>query len=181
MEHFRKASRPVEVHIFRFIFAQRASAVDAVTRSPQYHSLIRARDFLSQQAAMATAVRGSAHMYWVPFFLLVFFLIFCGFLKKACWTHGLWTYSYMTLFTFTTRIVDISHSFPRQTRFSANSTTGGYVQAEEIPLIAPQRPECKPVAGCADEPSTNTRDSRSGVVINNPDAFVPIRADLDQQ
>ena len=37
------------------------------------------------------------------------------------------------------------------------------------------------VAGCADEPSTNTRESRSGVVNNNTDAFVPIRADLDQQ
>ena len=37
------------------------------------------------------------------------------------------------------------------------------------------------VAGCADEPSTNTRESRSGVVNTNTDAFVPIRADLDQQ
>ena len=42
--------------------------------------------------------------------------------------------------------------------------------------------EC--VAGCADEPSTNTRESResrSGVVNNNTDVLVPIRADLDQQ
>ena len=38
-----------------------------------------------------------------------------------------------------------------------------------------------PVAGCADEPSTNTRESRSGVVNNNTDASGPIRADLDQQ
>ena len=40
------------------------------------------------------------------------------------------------------------------------------------------------VAGCADEPNINTRESRnerSGVGNNNTDAFVPIRADLDQQ
>ena len=35
------------------------------------------------------------------------------------------------------------------------------------------------VAGCADEPSTDTRESRTGVVNNNTDASVPIRADLD--
>ena len=34
---------------------------------------------------------------------------------------------------------------------------------------------------CCRVPSTNTRESRSGVVNNNTDALVPIRADLDQQ
>ena len=37
------------------------------------------------------------------------------------------------------------------------------------------------VAGSADEPSTNTREPRSGVVNTNTDVLVPIRADLDQQ
>ena len=37
------------------------------------------------------------------------------------------------------------------------------------------------VAGCADEPSTNTRASRSGVVGNTTNALVPIRAEIDQQ
>ena len=37
------------------------------------------------------------------------------------------------------------------------------------------------VAGCADEPSTNTQASRSGVVGNATKALVPIRAEIDQQ